>query len=360
MTQDHEEIRGLARDFALAELRPHNERWDAGGALDAGIIAKVAELGFFGMLVPESDGGMGFDAGTYVAALEELAWGEPAVALLVAHSAIAAELITRHGSAEQRALWLPPLAAGEMTGCIAFSEDEPQASAGALQTRAERAGDGWRVRGRKRWVANGDRADLVVTLAGTPDGAALFVLQRTAGVETAGRPRTLGMRPAGLVDLAIDAQVDEAARLDLGGADPRDEDALGRLSTAGIALGIAQAALDHAVRYSGEREQFGQPIRRFEGIQHKLAGMVTRILAARGLVERAAADMDDAVVSAAAKLAASECAMYVTTEAVQIFGGYGYMRDYPVEKLMRDAKATELMHGPSDVQRLRIAESLHA
>jgi alkylation response protein AidB-like acyl-CoA dehydrogenase len=359
MTQ-HEEIRALAREFAAAELRPHTERWDRERALDPGIIAKIAELGFFGMLVPESDGGMGFDAGTYAVALEELAWGEPAVALVVAHSAIAADLIARLGSAAQRERWLPPLAAGEITGCIAYSEDEPHSPLDTLQTRAERVGDGWRVRGRKRWVAHGGHADLALVLAGTPDGAALCILPRDAGVESGQPLATLGMRAAALVDLEIDARVDQDALIELGGTDPRDDDSLGRLSTAAIAVGIAQAALDHAVRYSGEREQFGRPIRSFEGIQHKLADMLTRTLGARCLVERAAALPENATASAAAKLAAAECAMYVTTEAVQIFGGYGYMRDYPVEKLMRDAKATQLMHGPSEVQRLRIAESLHA
>jgi alkylation response protein AidB-like acyl-CoA dehydrogenase len=360
MTQEHEEIRGLARDFATAELRPHNERWDADAALDDDIIAKIAELGFFGMLIPESEGGMGFDAPVYAAALEELAWGEPAVALLVAHSAIAADLIARHGTADQRAQWLPSLAAGEATGCIAFAEDPPHSPLDALQTRAERSGEDWQLRGRKRWVAYGDRADLVVTLAGTPDGASLFVLERTAGIAAGERLGTLGMRPIGLVDLDIDAPAAAGAELDIGASDPRDDDALGRLSTAAIAIGIAQAALDHAVRYSGEREQFGRPIRSFEGIQHKLGEMAMRTMAARGLVEKAAASMGDGALSAAAKLAAAECAMFVTTEAVQIFGGYGYMRDYPVEKLMRDAKATELMHGANEVQRLRVAESLHA
>jgi alkylation response protein AidB-like acyl-CoA dehydrogenase len=322
--------------------------------------ARSPNSGFFGMLVPEADGGMGFDAGTFAAALEELAWGEPAVALLVAHHAIAADLIARHGGDELRAQRLPALAAGEALGCIAFAEDEPQAALDALGTVAERAGEGWHLRGQKRWVAGGDTADVVVALGRTPDGPALFVLERLSGVSASARLGTLGMRPIGLADLEIDADVAPADVMMLGDVDPRDNDALGRLATAAIATGIAQAALDHAVRYSGEREQFGRPIRDFEGIQQKLANMLTRTLAARALVERAASRLDDDVAAAAAKLNASECAMFVTTEAVQIFGGYGYMRDYPVEKLMRDAKATELMHGPSDVQRLRLAASLHA
>jgi alkylation response protein AidB-like acyl-CoA dehydrogenase len=356
MTQELQEIRSLARDFATAELRPHAEHWDAAGAVDDHVVPKLAELGFFGMLVPEAAGGMGFDPPTWVAALEELAWGEPAVALLVAHSVIAADFIARFGSAEQQTEHLAVLASGERVGCLAFSEED----GGALQTRAHRDGDGWRITGTKRWVSHGDRADICLVLADTDEGAALFVVPQGDGVTATQRHATLGMRPIALVDVDFDVTVPAAARL--AGAVPQDvgqDDALGRLSTAAIALGIAQAALDHAVRYGGEREQFGRPIREFEGIQRKLADMATRIAGARALVERAAADMTAGAASAMAKLAATECAMFVTTEAVQIFGGYGYMRDYPVEKLMRDAKATEIMHGPNEVQRVRIARSLH-
>lgn len=354
MTQELQEIRSLARDFAGAELRPHTEHWDASGELAGDIVAKLAELGFFGMLVPEPLGGMGFDYSTWVAALEELAWGEPAVALLLAHSVIAADLVARHGSDGQQQELLASLASGEAVACLAFSDDDDE------PLRAERAGDGWRLRGRKRWVSNGAAADIIVTSARTDDGQALFVVSRDEGIQASERHSTMGFRPLPLVDLTYDLTVPASAHLAAAPADAGDEDALGRLSTAAIAVGIAQAALEHALRYGGEREQFGQPIRNFEGIQRKLAEMATRIAAARALVERAAGNMDDAALGAMAKLAAAECAMYVTTEAVQVYGGYGYMRDYPVEKLMRDAKATEIMHGPSEVQRTRIAELLRA
>jgi alkylation response protein AidB-like acyl-CoA dehydrogenase len=350
-----QEIRSLARDFAAAELRPHTEAWDAAGTLGEDVVGKLAELGFFGMLVPESDGGMGFDAATWVSALEELAWGEPAAALLVMHSVLAADYLARFGTADARQAHLGGLAAGEAVGCIAFAED-----GGELETRAERSGEGWRVTGSKQWVSNGDSAAVHLVLAAADDGPAVFVVPAGEGVAVQKRHSTLGFRPVSLVDVEYDVTVPDSARLGAGAAEAVEDDRLGRLSTAALAVGIAQAALDHALRYSGEREQFGRPIGSFEGIQRKLAEMATRTVAARGLVERAAADMDDAVFTAMAKLAAAECAMFVTTEAVQIYGGYGYMRDYPVEKLMRDAKATEIMHGPNEVQRVRIAEALRA
>jgi alkylation response protein AidB-like acyl-CoA dehydrogenase len=362
MTEGVQEIRALARDFAGAELRPNGERWDAAGDLDPDVRGKLAELGFFGMLVPEAAGGMGFDPATWAAALEELAWGEPAVAVLVAHSVIAADLIARHGPDGLQQEWLPGLAAGERVACIAIGEDSDSDGAdgeAAAAVRASRDGEGWRLKGRRRWVTNGAAADLCVLLARDGnDDAALFAVPLADGVEVVRRHATLGLRAVPLVELAFDVRLPEAARLgDIGRA---PGDALGQLSIAAIATGISQAALEHALRYGGEREQFGRPIRTFEGIQRKLADMAMRTLAARGLVERAAGDMEDMTLSAMAKVAASECAMFVTTEAVQIFGGYGYMRDYPVEKLMRDAKATEIMHGPNEVQRVRIAESLRA
>jgi alkylation response protein AidB-like acyl-CoA dehydrogenase len=354
------EIRGLARDFAAAELRPHTERWDADRTLGPDVIAKIAELGFFGMLVPEDRGGMGFGLPTYLAALEQLAWGEPAVALLVAQSVIAADVIARFGGAGQTEL-LASLAAGEVTGCVAFAEDESSSDADA-DARAARTADGWTFTGVKRWVTNAQQAGVAIVLANVDDQPALFALTPDMGYHTGVPAATMGLRAVPVVALDLnDVAAPADARLDWNGADPRAAlDPLGCLSAAAIAVGIAQAALDHAVRYASEREQFGRAIRNFEGIQFKLAGMATGTAAARALIEQAASRPDDEAASAMAKLAAGSCAMHVTTDAVQIFGGYGYMRDYPVEKLMRDAKAMEMLHGTSEMQRLHIAATLYA
>ncbi|CAN5614022.1 acyl-CoA dehydrogenase [soil metagenome] len=352
-TAELTEIRGLARDFAAAELRPHTERWDADCAVDDDVLSKLAELGFLGMLVPESAGGMGMDLPTFLAALEELAWGEAGVAFLVAQSVTAADTIARLGGDAARSR-LEPLAAGAETACLALAEDGTDVS--ALGTRAERRGDGWVVTGTKAWVTNGD-ADTAVVLADTEDGPALFTVGRD-GRTASERVATLGLRTAPILTVQFDEA--PAERLGAVAGEHSVGDPVGVLAAAAIAVGIAQAALDHAVAYAAEREQFGRPLRSFEGIQHKLAEMATKTAAARALVERAATRPDDGAAAAMAKLAAGTCAMFVTTEAVQIFGGSGSTRDYPIKKTMRDAKAMEIVHGTSDVQRLRIAASLYS
>jgi alkylation response protein AidB-like acyl-CoA dehydrogenase len=352
------EVRGLARDFAETRLRPGTEAWDAAGALDDAIPSELAELGFFGMLVPEEAGGMGFEMAVWVAALEEIAWGDAAVAVLLADTVIAADMLARFGEQAQQERWLGSLAAGEALACLALAPPAEHGDSGEGLT-AEASADGWRLSGRRRWVVNGDRAALAlvgVSLDGQP---ALLAIPRDAGWSAGERALTLGLRPLALVDLELDGvQFGEPERL--GGFDgAAAAGSVARLSGAAIAVGIARAALEHAVRYAAEREQFGVPIRTFEGIQHKLAEMATRTAAARLLLEQAARDPADVAASAMAKLAAGECAMFAATEAVQVFGGYGYMRDYPVEKLMRDAKALQIMHGPSEVQRRLIARSLY-
>jgi alkylation response protein AidB-like acyl-CoA dehydrogenase len=376
---ERDEIRDLARQFAEAELRPHVEAWDRDAALDPGVYPQLAELGFFGMLIPEEHGGLGFDVGTYLVALEALAWGEPSVALTLSiHSAFAASLLVDHGTDEQRERWLPALAAGERIGCFALSEEGAGSDAAAVATTAERDGDGWVLNGEKKWVTNGQlEAGLAVVIARTgdaPSGETASGAARSAGLSAflvptesdgwtvVSRENTMGLRPVEVVTVRLDevrvggdgllAGEGQGFRLAMEGLD------LGRLGIAAQAVGIGQAALDHALRYGGEREQFGQPIREFEAIQFMLADMATKVAAARSLLERAAEERATGW-SAMAKLFSSEAAMAVTTDAVQIFGGYGYMRDYPVEKLMRDAKATEIYEGTNEIQRVVIARDLY-
>jgi alkylation response protein AidB-like acyl-CoA dehydrogenase len=376
---DRSEIRDLARQFAEAELRPHVERWDRDGRLDPAVLTQLGELGFFGMLVPEEHGGMGFDDGTYLVALEGLGWGEPAVALTLSiHSAFAITLLLRHGTVEQKARWLPALATGERIGCFALSEEQAGSDAAAVATTAERDGDQWVLTGEKKWVTNGripgGPAGLAVLIARTgggsdeagargSDGLSAFLVPTDMdGWNVVARERTMGIRSLEVVTVRLDGLrlpadallggEGQGFRLAMEGLD------LGRLGIAAQAVGIGQAALDHALAYGAEREQFGRPIREFEAIQFMLADMATRVAAARALLERAAEERTTGW-SAMAKLFASETAMAVTTDAVQIFGGYGYMRDYPVEKLMRDAKATEIYEGTNEIQRVVIARDLY-
>lgn len=393
---EQQEIRALARELAANEIRPFAAEWDARRELDPEIFRKLAELGFLGMLVPEEHGGLGLDWGTYLLALEELAWGDASVALTVAmQNGPVAQLLLCAGSEEQKRTWLPRLAAGEILGALAISEPQGGSEMAAMTTRAERTGGGWRVRGRKAWVTNGARAGLVVVFARTGEGAgdagAFLVEPRAEGYRPVRRARTLGFRASETVEVELDGVFVPEDGL-LGG--PTDGHHLavqaldaGRLGVAAQAVGIAQAAFEHATAYAVQREQFGRPIAEFEAIQFKLADMAARITAARALTYDAArfapaagSPAQDApgvgsgggsagagpchgaseftLRAAMAKLAAGETAMWVTTQAVQIFGGYGYMRDYPVEKLMRDAKGTEIHHGTGETLRLVIAREV--
>ncbi len=375
-TPEQLEIRSLAREFAAGELRPHTAAWDESRALGDDVFGKLAELGFLGMLVEEEHGGLDFDLTTYLLVLEELAWGDPAVALAVSiHNGPVSALLRWHGSEEQKARWLPRLAAGEVLGAFALSEAEAGSDAGALETHARRNGSGWRIDGEKKWVTNGARAGLVVTFARTSgDDISAFLLPAEAdGVSVAGRDTTMGFRASETVrlrldDVALDADalLGEEGR-GLGYALSAID--LGRVGVAAQAAGVGRAAMEHAAGYALERRQFGKEIARFGAIQAKLAEMAARVAAGRSLAHEAAAVMeayhagangrtgvDGATARAAmAKLVASEAATFAADEAVQIYGGYGYMRHYPVERLLRDAKGYEIFEGTNEVLRQVIA-----
>jgi hypothetical protein len=379
-TPEQQEIQSLARDFAEGELRPHSAEWDAAGALDEGVWGSLAELGFLGMLVPEEHGGLGFDPGTYLLVLEELAWGDASVALGVAiHNGPVTHLLARHGSDEQKSRWLPRLASGEVLGAFGLSEAGVGGDPAAVATRAERDGDGWILRGGKRWVTNGGRAGLVVVFARTGDDREMgaFLVEPSAdGYAVQGAETTLGFRGSQTTRIALDGVRLEADAL-LGGGDQGLDHALealdmARIGVAALSVGLGRSAMEHAVRYATEREQFGRPIARFGAIQAKLADMHQKVAAARALTWRAGEAVEAVAAgrlartgpdgltarAAAAKLAASEAATWVADEAVQIFGGYGYMRDYPVEKLLRDAKGTEIFEGTSEIMRHVIAREV--
>ncbi len=368
MDIDLAEITALAQQFAEGELRPHVERWDREAALEPAVLEQLGELGFFGMLAPDEHGGMDFDRETYLAVLEALSWGEPSIGLTLSiHSAFAVSLLVRHGTPEQRERWLPELAAGERLGCFALSEEGAGSDAAAASATAERVDAGWVLNGTKKWVTNGRIAGLAVVVARTGGGgaaglSAFLVPTDSNGWVVEGRENTMGMRPVEVVTVRLDAlELPGDALLGEEGAGftlAMEGLDLGRLGIAAQAVGIARAALDHAVAYADEREQFGHALREFEAIQFKLADMATRIAAARSLLYWAA-EQGTTQASSMAKLFCSETAMAVTTEAVQIFGGYGYMRDYPVEKLMRDAKATEIYEGTNEIQRVIIARDLY-
>lgn len=377
-TPEQLEIQTLAREFADGELRPHAAGWDQVRALDDAVFGKLAELGFLGMLVPEEHGGLGFDFATYVLVLEELARGDGAVALSVAiHNGPVCGTLLRHGSEEQKRAWLPRLAAGESLGAFALSEPEAGSDAGAIATAADRDGDGWRISGVKRWVTNGARAGLVLLFARAEEGVSVFLVSPDEpGYRVGEGERTLGMRASETVTVELDGlRVGGGALLGRAGEGLRyamealDE---GRVGIAAQAVGIGRSALEHATAYAVERHQFGQSLSDFGAIQAKLADMHRRIAGARAVTHHAGAALDAArnggwprtgpdgitANAAVAKLAASEAATWVADEAIQIFGGYGYMRDYPVEKLLRDAKGTEIYEGTNEIMRHVIAREV--
>lgn len=373
--EEQRELRALARDFALAELRPKTAEWDERRDLDDEVFEKLAASGFLGMLVPEAYGGLGFDPVTYLLVLEELAWGDASVAVSVAaHNGPVVDLIARHGSDAQREAWLPRLAAGEVLGAFALSEPDAGSDASSITSTASPEGEGWRIDGEKRWVTNGARAGVVALFARTAEDAiGLFlVTPDSEGYEVGERETTLGLRASQTVSVRLDGlrveadalvgQPEEGLHYALEALD------LGRIGGAALAVGIGRAALEHATAYALEREQFGTPIARFGALQAKLADAARRLTAGRALAHEAAEAWERArhggertglegvtARAAMAKLAASDAASYAADEAIQIFGGYGYMRHYPVEKLLRDAKGTEIYEGTNEIMRRIVA-----
>jgi hypothetical protein len=356
------EIRALAREFAEGELRPHTSRWDRDRALDDDIFGKLAELGFLGMRVPERYGGLGLDMSTYLLALEELAWGDASVALSVAiHTGPVTDLLLEYGSDEQKETWLSSLASGEILGAFALSETPSGSDVRSVDTTAVPEGAGWRIDGHKRWVTNGARSGLVFVFATTggdenPTLGAFIVSPQSAGYAVTATETTMGLRASEIVSVELDGIQVPSDRV-LGDSANGLEYALraldrARLGIAAQSVGVAQGAFEHAIAYALDRHQFGHAIADFGAIQFKLADMASRIGASRALLHAAADDTEDgqgipsaSALAAMAKLTASESAMWVADEAVQIFGGYGYMRDYPVEQIMRDAKGTEIYGG---------------
>jgi len=370
LSETQRQIVELARDFARKRVEPHAAEWDRAAQLPREILAELGTLGFLGMMTPEADDGLGLDTITYLLALEELAAADASLALSVGVQHTMQSSLLAHGTPAQRERWLRPLARGELIGGIALAETDAGSDAAAIRAQGARQGDDWVLRGTKAWVTNGATADIVIVLARTTaQGLSTFIVPTgTPGYRPGARADTMGMRASNTVSVTLD-DLRLSADLLLGEEGSGLAYAMaaldaGRLGTAIVAVGIARRALEHAVAYCADRKQFGRALREFEAVQFKLADMATRVAAARALAHAAAARRDrgdDITAQAAmAKLFASETAMWVTTQAVQLFGGYGYMRDFPVEKLFRDAKGTEIIDGTSEMLRLVIAQGLGA
>ncbi|HEY2825024.1 MAG TPA: acyl-CoA dehydrogenase family protein [Gemmatimonadales bacterium] len=372
--EQRRQVVGLAREVAQSEIVPNAARWDAEHTYPEHLDRKLAELGFFGMLIPEEFGGLGLDLVTYLMVIEEIAAASAAISVgLSVHNSLAAGMVLRHGSDAQRRRWLEPMASGDVLAAFALSEPDAGSDAAAVEVRAGREGTDWVLEGAKAWVTNGSRAHMVVVMARTDPKAhrkrgisAFLVPAATKGCVPQKPEDKMGLRASPTTGIVFQhAKVGSDALLGAEGMGLNYAlEALdhGRLGIAAQAVGIARSALDHSVRYAAERKQFDKPLTDFQAIQFKLADMATRVAASRALLYEAARIRmrgEPAVALASmAKLMASESATWVTNQAVQVFGGYGYMRDYPVERLFRDAKVTEIYEGTSEVQRIIIARAL--
>ena len=372
LTTDQQAIRTLTRELADAEIAPNAADWDREHRFPDELIPKLAELGLLGVCVPEEYGGAGADFLSYVLVLEELSRADAGVGVTVAvHTSAATLPLLAFGTDEQRARFVPPLARGEHLGAFALTEPGSGSDAGSLRTTAAADGDGWVLTGAKQWITNGSRAGTFVLFARTDPaiagarGVSCFVLD-AEHVRITREEEKLGLHSSTTSDLVVEgARVDRDRLLHEEGRGFRVAMATldgGRIGIAAQALGIAQAAYDAAREYALERRQFGRRIGDFQAIQWKLADMATEIDAARLLVYRAAwlkqEGRPHTEAGAKAKLFASELARRQTAEAIQVLGGYGYTKEFPVERYYRDAKITEIYEGTSEIQRLVIARSI--
>lgn len=374
LTDIQKEVVRTAREFAQAELAPGVAERDRSGEFSREMIDHLGRLGFLGMLIPEEWGGSGLDSVTYLLALEEIARVDPALAVSMSvHNSLPTQMILWHGSDELKRTYLRPMAEGRMLGAFALSEAHAGSDPAALSCRAERNGDGWVLNGAKAWVTNGGTADVVVAMARSgghgSGGISAFVVEPSwDGYAVGKEEKKMGLRSSNTTeivfrDLAVPddnllGQEGKGLTYALGGLEH------GRLGIAAQALGIAGACLDLALGYARERHAFGHAIAEFQGLRFMLADLAAQIEAARALTYAAAAKKDRGEHArkevAMAKLLASRAAMDAGVKAVQVYGGYGYMKDYPVERYFRDAKVTEIYEGTSEIQRLVIASELLA
>ena len=367
------DVRAMVRAFARTELAPHARDWDARSHFPREIFRALGELGLLGILVPEQYGGAGLTYRHYIAVLEELGAVEGGVALSVAaHNSLCTNHLYLFGSDAQRRRWLPELASGRVLGAWGLTEPEAGSDAGATRTVARREGAGWVLDGSKNFITHASVGGVAVVMARTTPGSdhrgisAFLVPLDAPGVAVGKHEDKVGMRISDTASLLFE-ECRLGADAAVGAAGDGFVQAMevldgGRISIAALAVGIARGAFDAALGYAKTRRQFGKPIGDFQGIRFKLADMATLVDASRLLTERAADGKDaggkTTILSAQAKLFASEAAVRVSEEAVQIHGGYGYIKDYPVEKFWRDSKLCTIGEGTSEIQRLVVAREL--
>ena len=373
-TDEQNQLRRTVREFAAAEIAPHVMEWDEAAHWPSELVPKMGELGLLGVIFPEKFGGAGLGYTEYVIVIEELAAVDASIALSVAaHNSLCSNHIYKFGTDAQKQKYLPQLTAGEMLGAWSLTEPGAGSDAGGTRTMAERRNGFWVLNGAKTFTTNGHSAGVCVAMAvsqkekGSHGISAFLVEKGTKGFRPGKKENKLGMRASETSEVLFsDCEIPADSLLGKEGDGFVNSLQIldgGRISIAALGVGIAQGALAASTKYARERKQFGKTISEFQGIQFKLADMATQVEAARALTYRAAwlADSGDArhtKESAMAKLFAGEVAVSVSSEAVQVFGGYGFIKDYPAEKFYRDSKLCTIGEGTSEIQKLVIARQL--
>ena len=373
-TDEQQQLRRSVREFAESEIAPHVMEWDEASRFPTELIPKLGEMGLLGVIFPEQYGGAGLGYVEYVSVIDELSRVDGSVGLTVAaHNSLCTNHIYKFGSEEQRKKYVVPLAQGKKLGCWSLTEPEAGSDAGGTRTVAVRKKGGWVLNGAKTFTTNGSYADVCVAMAVTDKakgakGISAFIVEKgTTGFRAGKRENKLGMRASDTSEVVFNDCFVAGSNLlgdeGLGFVNTLQVLDGGRISIAALALGMAQGAYEAAFKYAKQRKQFGKEISEFQAIQFKLADMATEIDAARWMVYRAAWLADQkgprfTKESSMAKLYASEVGVRVANEAVQIFGGYGFIKDYPVEKFYRDSKLCTIGEGTSEIQRMVIARQI--
>lgn len=366
-------IRQSARDFAKNNILPHVMEWDEAQHFPKDVMQQMGQLGFLGVLVPEEYGGAGLNYQAYVTVIEEIAKVDSSLGLSVAaHNSLCTGHILTFGNEEQKKKYLPLLATGEWIGAWGLTEANTGSDAGRMQCVAEKDGDYYVINGTKNWITHGKSGDVAVVIVRTGElldsrGMTAFIVERgTPGFSAGKKENKLGMRASETAEMIFEnCRIHKSQMLGNEGEGFIQSMKIldgGRISIAALSMGISKGAYEAAVQYSKERHQFGQPISNFQAIAFKLADMATKIQASELLI-RNASDLKDnnqpvTKISAMAKYYASEACVEIATDAVQIFGGYGYTKDYPVEKFYRDSKLCTIGEGTTEIQKLVISRLL--
>ena len=371
--ETHKRISASARDFAQQYIAPHVMDWDERQFFPKELLHQAGDMGFMGILVPETYGGAGLGYFEYTAIIEEISKVDPSIGLsIAAHNSLCTNHILSFGDAEQKQRWLPKLASGEWIGAWGLTEHNTGSDAGGMNATAVQDGDDWIINGTKNFITHGSSGDIAVIVVrtgqkGDSRGMTAFVVERgTPGFYAGKKENKLGMRASETAELVFDqCRIPDANRLGpVGDGFIQSMKILdgGRISIAALSLGIARGAYEASLKYSSERVQFGKPINAFQGISFKLAQMATDIEASELLMHKACYEKNMGrrmtKVSAMCKLFASETCVRVANEAVQVFGGYGYSKDFPVEKYLRDSKLCTIGEGTSEIQKVVIAKQI--